>query len=376
MLDKSTSILISGDLVINQNYDKSNISTEIIDLFKKSDLNIVNLEAPITVSSTKGFKLGPYLKGNEQATENVLKNLNVHIATLANNHIMDYGEEGLRDTITFLNKNKIECIGAGSDIENASKTLFKEINGLKIAFINIAENEWSSAEENSGGAHPFDIINNVSKIYEARQLGYKVILIIHGGLEYYNYPIPFIKKSYRFFADQGADLIVSHHTHCIGGYEIYNNVPIYYSLGNFIFTKESSKNDWYVGQILDVVYEDGKFHSKLVGIKQSRGDFKLSLLKEEELQRYQNKVNEICKVIKNDKILNDNYYSFINSISKQYLNSYSLIPFFKRGILLKMLKKFNINFHTKYSVAFILNLVRCETHHAVSKSVFKNYLKK
>lgn len=376
MQNAPLSILITGDLVINQEYDISKVHQNVIDLFEKSDLNIVNLEAPIVKNSKKGFKLGPHLKGNRQSTENILKLLDVGLATLANNHILDYGEEGVNETILFLIENNIGYIGAGKTIEDASQTLFEDIKGVEIAFINIAENEWSSADQDVGGAHPFDLIDNVIKIHKAKEKGSKVVLIIHGGLEYYNYPIPYIKKLYRFFADQGADLIVSHHTHCIGGYEIYNNVPIYYSLGNFLFTKESSNDDWYVGQMLDVNYQDGKFHTKLIGIKQSRSDYELSLLTGEELKKYEEKVNEISEVIINDKELNEKYESLINLKTTSYLNSYSIIPFFKQGIFQKVLRKLNINFHSKYSVAFILNLIRCETHHAVSKSVFKNYLKK
>lgn len=369
-------LLITGDLVVNQDYDCSNISNEIIDLFNKSDLNIANLEAPIADSSKKGFKLGPYLKANKQSTRSVLNTLNVNLVTLANNHILDYGQDGLDETISFLNKNDIEYVGADKSLNDASKTLFKEIKEVKIAFINIAENEWSSADEHSGGAHPFDLINNVKKIKEAKKEGFNVILIIHGGLEYYNYPIPNTRKSYRFFADQGADLIISHHTHCIGGYEIYNNVPIYYSLGNFLFTKHSSSNDWYLGQLLDVTYRDGRFHTELIGVSQSRSDYKLSLLKGEDLKNYEAKVDEISGVIIDDERFIERYRDLINEKTLNYLNYYSVIPFFKNGVIRKLLRKMNINFHSKYSVAFILNLIRCESHHAVSKSIFKNYLKK
>jgi len=54
-------------------------------------------------------------------------------------------------------------------------------------------------------------------------------------------------KQYRFYAENGADAIVGHHTHCIGGYEIYKDVPIIYSLGNFLFTLPSKREEWYSG---------------------------------------------------------------------------------------------------------------------------------
>jgi poly-gamma-glutamate capsule biosynthesis protein CapA/YwtB (metallophosphatase superfamily) len=75
-----------------------------------------------------------------------------------------------------------------------------------------------------------DIIDNANQIKEAKATHDKVIVIVHGGHEYYNLPSPRMQKQYRFYADQGADFVVGHHTHCISGYEVYNGVPIYYSL--------------------------------------------------------------------------------------------------------------------------------------------------
>ena len=108
---------------------------------------------------------------------------------------------------------------------------------MNIFIFNFCENEWSIAESDNPGANPMDIIDNANQIKYARELADYVIVIVHGGHEYYNLPSPRMQKQYRFYADQGADIVVGHHTHCISGNEVYKGVPIYYSLGNFIFTK-------------------------------------------------------------------------------------------------------------------------------------------
>ena len=132
-------------------------------------------------------------------------------------------------------------------MSDASKYITLEKDGLKIAIINFCENEWSIAEAGSPGANPMDIIDNASQIKSAKESHDKVIVIVHGGHEYYNLPSPRMQKQYHFYADQGADIFVGHHTHCISGNEVYKGVPIYYSLGNFLFTMNNSNNEWYTG---------------------------------------------------------------------------------------------------------------------------------
>src|SRR5690554_5226992 len=106
-------ILITGDLVVNRKYDKKSIDKEIVELFSNSSINIVNLEAPITFYTTKILKIGPNIKADKESTLNVLKELDVDIVTLANNHVLDYGEQGVIDTLEFCNENKIQTVGAG-----------------------------------------------------------------------------------------------------------------------------------------------------------------------------------------------------------------------------------------------------------------------
>ena len=97
---------------------------------------------------------------------------------------------------------------------------------MKIAILNFCENEWSIAEDDSPGANPMDIIDNTNHIREAKASHDKVIVIVHGGHEYYNLPSPRMQKQYRFYADQDADIVVGHNTHCISGSEMYKGVEL------------------------------------------------------------------------------------------------------------------------------------------------------
>src|SRR5690554_2740361 len=176
-------LLIAGDLVINQSYNVlENIDPELVELFSRSDCNIVNLEAPVTESKNKILKTGPHLKADKQSTLEVLKYLNIHIAALANNHIKDYDEQGILDTINFCKSNNIQTIGAGKNLEEASTTTVLDTLEGKIALINIAENEWASAVANSAGANGMDLIKDTRKIQQAKKENDFVFVIVHGGM--------------------------------------------------------------------------------------------------------------------------------------------------------------------------------------------------
>lgn len=369
--------LITGDLVINQKYDTlRNVDKKVVDLFSTSDINIVNLEAPITDSESKIIKTGPHLKSNKIFTLDVLKKLNIGIVALANNHIKDYGEKGVLDTIAFCEDNSIKAIGAGINSKEASKTTILNTSEGKIALINIAENEWSSADENSAGANGMSFIKDTRKIQEARENCDFVFVIVHGGHEYYNLPSPRMREQYRFYVEQGADLVVGHHTHCMSGFEIYNGKPIYYSLGNFLFTKKNVNEEWYEGLVLGVEINNGILESRLYPVKQTKENFSICLLQGSEKENVFVKINSLNQKIINDAILFKEWKEFTQSKSRMYLNYLSPLSFIRSKVISAILFKLKIKLINKVGLALYLNLIRCEAHSDVSKEILKDYLNK
>src|SRR5690554_2894277 len=274
-------ILITGDFAINQPYPTENISEEVIGLFQSSDYNIVNLEAPVTNSNSKILKTGPHLKSNKESTLSILKTLNIDLVTLANNHVLDYDEQGVLDTLTFCKENSIATVGAGKNKEEASRIFYLDSPEGRIAIINIAENEWASATEDTAGANPMDTIDNAKQIKEAKENANFVFVIVHGGQNYFDLPSPNIKKRYRFYVESGADLVVSHHSHSVSGYENYKGKYIYYGLGNFLFTKHSNKDCWYSGMFLQIQIINNSLEISFEITLQNRKNFSLTLLGEE-----------------------------------------------------------------------------------------------
>lgn len=236
------SIIIGADCVpTGNNEDKfisgkidDMLSSNVVEVLKNADFRLVNLEMPLTESNNKISKCGPALKASPLAINGYL-NMRINAVTLANNHIMDYGSDGVRETIDILNANGIEYLGVGSCKKDARKPLYKVINGKIICFYACVEHEFSSAGENKWGANTFDGYDTYSGIYSACKNSDYTIVLYHGGKEEYRFPSPELQKRCKNMIDCGADLILCQHSHCIGCYEVYKNKKIVYGQGNFIF---------------------------------------------------------------------------------------------------------------------------------------------
>jgi poly-gamma-glutamate capsule biosynthesis protein CapA/YwtB (metallophosphatase superfamily) len=244
----SISILIGGDLAPTQsNYSffgegnlKAIIDSNLINLLDAADYRIFNLEVPITDTEKPIKKDGPNLISPAQSI-NGLKALNPSVIGLANNHIMDQDDQGLFNTMELLSANKISFVGAGKDLEYAKGAVILVKDGVKIGIYACAENEFSIAKENKAGANPFDPLESLDHIINLKSLCDFVIVLHHGGKEYYRYPSPDLQKVCRKMAEKGADLVVCQHTHCIGAFENYSDSTIVYGQGNFLFDRQNNE---------------------------------------------------------------------------------------------------------------------------------------
>lgn len=374
-------ILITGDFVITDDFMGNNlIDNSVEELFKNADYRIVNLEAPVTRNDPKNriLKTGPHLRVSHETSLLYLKQLKVDMVTLANNHVLDYGQQGLMDTLIFCDQNRINYVGAGPNLREARVPKRFDLKGNTISIINIAENEWASAKEYVGGAHPIDIIENAKLIQSESKSTDFVIVVIHGGHEYYNYPSPRMKRQYQFFIDQGANVVIGHHPHCISGYEYYNESPIIYSLGNFIFTKYSSHNDWYEGLICCITIDEKRMaRFELIPVIQNRRSYKVSIQAEENRALMEKKIEEINSIIRDEKSLENKWDEFIHSKYDQYY--WMISPFngsknkYAKAVIQK-LGMYKIFMSTGFKSS-LLNTIRCEAHKDALISILSKDLK-
>tara|TARA_A100001015_G_scaffold305463_1_gene398209 strand:- start:2291 stop:3571 length:1281 start_codon:yes stop_codon:yes gene_type:complete len=260
---KFTTINITGDcapiideaseLMVNKNYFES-----LLPFFKNGDLNITNLETVIDLKKRKINK-NAHKFINKPKILNSLKNININLACLANNHIMDNGDVGLKNTIKYLKKYRINYVGAELSLKKIYKPFFFKKNNHKIAIINTSEGEEANEKYNNHvGSSDIESYKVIDQIRNCKENGYLTILIAHAGVEYIPFPPPYIKDIYKNFVDEGADLVVGHHPHVLQGFEIYKNVPIFYSLGNFTMWKKNLRKNCYSSIFLNIKIRDNK----------------------------------------------------------------------------------------------------------------------
>ena len=215
-----------------------------ITLFKDKDYCFVNLECAITESNSKIRKYGPHLKAPYETAE-VLKEIGVNCCGLSNNHVFDFGKEGMRDTLKALSDNGISYTGFGDNYEESRKDLIITKDEEKIALITVCEHEYSYALDNRMGSRPYDEYHTMEDIRKAKESCDRVIVIYHGGKEFCKYPSPRLYRLSHAMVRNGADVVLCQHSHCIGSYEKYNDGHILYGQGNFHFVKPHRFEGWF-----------------------------------------------------------------------------------------------------------------------------------
>lgn len=274
---------------------------DIRDITNKADYSIVNLECPVVMEDAHPIdKCGPNLKSDNKSIE-ALKWAGFDCVTLANNHFYDYGKVGVKNTLDACDEFKIDYVGGGMNIDEASITLYKDIAGKKLAIINCCEHEFSIATETSAGSNPLNIVKQYYAIKEACENADKVIVIVHGGVELFWLPSRRMIETYRFFVDAGADAIINHHQHCYSGYEVYKGTPIFYGLGNFCFDSITKDYRWTSGYMVCLGFnESEKIEFELIPYRQCDEQARVRLIEGEEKVSFFKNLIEYNDIIADD----------------------------------------------------------------------------
>lgn len=237
--------LLLGDLspTINTNplFEKKETETlfsDTIPVFQGNDINFVNLECALTDSEKGIEKFGPCLKAAAEVAD-VLTEIGVNCCGLSNNHIFDFGKQGIKDTFDALERVGMLYTGFGNNYEESRKNIVFEKDGEKVAIIAVCEHEYSYALEDRMGSRPYDEYHTIEDIAKAKKENDRVIVIYHGGKEYCQYPSPRLHKACHAMVRNGADVVLCQHSHCIGCYENYEDGHILYGQGNFHFVNPS-----------------------------------------------------------------------------------------------------------------------------------------
>lgn len=229
----SVKSLLLGDIVPNQN-SKFNINID-------TSLLLFNLEAPILSKNSSPIpKAGPNLFSRSLILPEVNFDTKI-VANLANNHIMDYGQEGLRNTEKECEKNNVLTVGAGENLIESRSAQIIEIENKKIGIIGCCEKQFGTSTNWNAGVSVVGpwIYSMIEELKEETDI---ITISIHGASEMSPWPSPHWQDLLRSFIDAGATIIHGHHSHIPQGFEEYKNGTIFYGLGNFVVDPKRWKN--------------------------------------------------------------------------------------------------------------------------------------
>ncbi|TBR17474.1 CapA family protein [bacterium] len=199
------------------------------------DFLLGNLEEPLTKRGTPAVKKFTFRAPPERTP--ILKACGFGAVGLANNHVMDYGAEGLADTLEALDKAGLPHLGAGRDVREARRPYVFERNGLKVGLLALTST--FPSENWAGKAKPGTAFSDLTRVEgwvrEAKKLCDVLVVSFHGGTELATEPNEIQRAFAKAAAAGGADAVVGHHPHVVHAAEVIGKTLVVHSVGNFLF---------------------------------------------------------------------------------------------------------------------------------------------
>ncbi len=270
-------IAFTGDISFNKyflnTYNKEDLlDKETLDFLNSGDVTVANVEGAIF--SGTGSAKKALVHSNPPEMIDFLRKINAGVWNIANNHIIDCGEEGLKYTIDYAKKNGCKTLGIGETIDGAEKSvILTDENGVKVGLISVTQEETPAATETECGCVRYDNCEQIEKmISKNKSLCDWCVLIVHAGEEFNALPLPYIRNLYRKYLELGADIVVGHHPHVVENYEIVEDKIIFYSLGNFVFDTDYQRKQDYTenGVLVKIDFGKSSFTWEALGIKVDR----------------------------------------------------------------------------------------------------------
>lgn len=339
------------------------LGQELSSLLEFADYTIFNLETPLTEEFSQIVKSGPCLRA-PVATIAGLKAINPHFFTLANNHILDQGAQGLASTIDLLKQAGISYAGVGTDLAHMTATHTVNLKGVKIGIYCCAEHEFSIAADSTPGANPYDPLVSFDAVRELKNNCDVVVVLYHGGKEHYRYPSPQLQRVFRKFVDCGANLVIAQHTHCIGCIEEYKEAHLVYGQGNFLFDGSNSEF-WQTNLLIEVsIAQDTRklLINYLPCVKQGE---KVRLAAPASAEQILKDFKKRSQEILQSDFIKNAYQEYANTMCNYYLQAGS--GYFGRNFIMRLANKLSGHrllkkFYSKKDFLSIQNTLDCEAH--------------
>lgn len=285
---------MAGDAVIGRGI-RNCFDAEVLAQMEGADIFMLNNEFAYT-------DRGEPLEGKQYTlhaptyTAPYLFDIGTDLVSLGNNHVYDYGETGLLDTLDTLDAIGMPYVGAGRNIEEASRPAIYDLGGMTVGIVcgtqieRFAVADTKGATETSAGVFRcYDMTPMYEKVKELDSQVDFVIVYIHWGDEKKQWPVPAQTEAAQGLAESGADLIIGDHPHVLQTIGYVEGVPVVYSLGNYLFNTNTQDTG-----IVEAVFDPvGKTLSSLRFIPMEQENLTVRMLSGEEKERCLSDLREL-----------------------------------------------------------------------------------
>lgn len=276
-----TSIVFTGDIgfdkyMYGQWNDENLLSDEVLEFLRSGNHVVANVEGPIVDCPTNTVTSGvnQLLHTMDPGALKVLTKMQADIWNICNNHIMDAGPMGVESTLKEAGKLNVRTIGAGMNIEEASKpVILEEAGGIGLFGVGY-QRACRKADVDKAGCLSWSDLERIQRnIDEIKSKCRWCVIVAHAGEEFTSLPAPYTRERFHKYLEMGADAVVCHHPHVPMNYETVGSKFIFYSLGNFIFDTDYQRSQYNtdLGLLVRLDFTEEKMSFTSMGLKIERG---------------------------------------------------------------------------------------------------------
>lgn len=370
--DSKLSLLFMGDFCAVNPIQRAVFSDTLKNFVLDHDFRVVNFEAPLKLESHNALKkAGPSIF-QDKSVISLLQEQIFNVLTLANNHIMDFGDAALEYTIDLLKEFHIG--GAGKDINAVYKPIILHKKNKKIGVISCGESQFGCARsEETPTGYAWVFSDKIPKlITKLKQELDFIILLPHAGLEMEDLPLPEWQKCYRNFIDCGVDLIIGTHPHVVQPKEQYKGKWIYYSLGNLFFNNTHKDPRWYTSLMVSCKFTESEVQLEEHFVTNKGGTLYFDDSQEKKFKdlsdtlkdrtRYLKLIDEVC--VSAWKSYYESYY-YYHKNQPTYNGKFYRLPYFLRAVIDKVNKRYLNQIKGRQNSVLLYHNISIETHRFV-----------
>ncbi len=353
------------------------LSANFSAILKDHAIRSCNFEAPVKGYGQPIAKAGPHLAQHAGAPS-LLEEAGFNVINLANNHIFDYGEPGLRHSLEAF--RTAVCTGAGKTPQEAYALKRMQVGTVTVGLLSFCEAEFGALTlyHTEGAGYAWVNHPSVNELVKNAKQEVDVLLVqCHAGVEQIDLPLPEWRARYRELVQLGADAVIGCHPHVPQGWETYLGKPIFYSLGNFYFDSNSDHPLWNKGIAVSLLFDKDRLVSFDV-IRLSRSGNMIDLHDEPTFIAHLSHLNDLLnepgynKAIQQialelwNKYYRDYYSVALHGIDSKVSLPQSIKTFVKRVFFRR---KTNIHF------ALLLHNIRIESHRWIVERALAQLIK-